>query len=493
MRISKRMYNLIKCIVFTMIFTLTFCLQSVAMSADAAQEESVVLPQAVKDKETGVVRLLVYAVDQEKKQYNIRQGTGVLVGIKGDSQEESEIILTSDELIRVDDTILTNIRLKYGLSPEADLDICIDVVLQVGARVKAETQGEGDGFVVLEMSKDISGISSLSLGNSAAVNVNDRLYMIGYGGNNEILGQEDITGENTECMTGIVSSISQDVILIDSQLQEGFIGVPVLGADGYVVGMVAKGTEGLYIQPIDKIKSVLDVLNIQYKGIDTENHYNEPTDEIKEKLDKILFECQMLAVETDQYTGKSIKKLKTAIDTATKVIASTDSTYDDYESAIKELEKYRDKLRKKDYPIHVVQFGLLAAILLFSFLSIRNWLIIKRLQEENKYNLGGFTSQSNVIYAKLIRTDTGQEIPISSVFFRIGKSEDNIDYVITDNTSISRHHADIIRKDSGFYIVDNNSTNYTFVNDKRAMPGEQVPIISGDIIRMSDICFRFEI
>lgn len=491
MKTRERIRNVIKYIV--LVFILTICTPWMVMASDVAKENIVELPQEVKEKKEGAVKILVYAVDQDNKQYNIRQGMGVLVGTKGDSEQETEIILTSDKLIQADDTVLNNIRLKYGLSPESSLDICIDVILQVGTRIQTELKNEGKGFVVLEMLTDVSGINSLSLGNSTSVNVNDKLYMFGYGGDGNLLGQEEITDQKQECMIGTVSSITQDIIVTDFQPQEGHVGMPVLDAEGYVVGVIAKEEEGLYIQPIDKIKNVLDVLSIQYKGVDTANHYNEVTDDIIMELNKLLYECQELAMETDRFTEKSIDMLKKEIDVAMEVIANADSTYDDYESAIEGLEKNKGKLHKKDYSIHLLQIGLAAAILLFAVLGIRTRFVIKQLQEENKYNLGGIASHGDVIYAKLIRTDTGQEIPISSVFFRIGKSEENIDYVITGNTSISRHHADIMRKDSGFYIVDNNSTNYTYVNEKRAMPGEQVQIVSGDIIQMSDVCFRFEV
>ncbi|MDE6434726.1 MAG: FHA domain-containing protein [Lachnospiraceae bacterium] len=491
MKTNKKIHNVIECVVLAVI--LTFCMQGVVMAAGGTNEKTIELPQAVKEKETGAVKLLIYAVDENNKQYNIRQGMGILIGTKSDSGQETEFIIAGDEFTQVDDTILNNIRLKYGLSPESSLDVYIDVVLQVGTRIQAETQGEGEGFVILGMLTDINGISSLCLGNSEAVNVNDRLYMLGYSGNNNLLGQEKIKNQNLERMTGTVSSTNEEEIVTDFQLQEEYIGMPVLDAEGYVIGMVVKGEEEVYIQPIDKIKSVLEVLGIQYKGVDTATHYNEVTDDIKEKLNKVLYECQRLVMETDKFTGKSIDKLKNEIDTAMGVIANADSTYDDYESAIEGLEEYKDKLRNKDYSIHLLQITLAVLIVLFMLLGTRTRFVIRQLQEESKYNLGGLMGENDIIYAKLIRIDTGQEIPISSVFFKIGKNEGNIDYVISDNTSISRHHADIIRKDLGFYIVDNNSTNCTFVNEKRAMPGEQVPIVSGDIIQMSNIRFRFEV
>lgn len=491
MEINRKRYYFVIIIILTCILLAGF--PNKVMAADTVQSDTLELPQAVKEKEAAVVKLLVYATDQNKKCYNIRQGNGILVGTKQSSEEDSKIVLTNDELIRIDDTELNNIRLKYGLSAETGLDICVDVVLQVGTRVQTETKCSGDGFVVLELATDISTIESLSLGNSSSVNLNDKLYLLGYGGNRDILGQEEIANPELESTVEIVTSVTEDIIVTDYQAQAGDVGMPVLNANGYVVGMFVEENGGLCIKPIDKIKAALDVLSISYAGVDTGNHYNEVTEEIYRKLNTLLLECQELAMETDTYTEKSIDKLKEAIRTAMEVVSNNEATYDQYESAMEGLEKYKGKLKRADYPIRMIQLGLAAGILLFLLLGIRMKYQIKRMQKENQYNFGGLTENDDVIYAKLIRLDTMQEIPISNVIFRIGKNAEVVDYVIEDNTSISRHHANIMRKGNEFFILDNNSTNHTFVNGEQISPGQYVVIEDGDFIRLSDIDFRFEV
>lgn len=193
-----------------------------------------------------------------------------------------------------------------------------------------------------------------------------------------------------------------------------------------------------------------------------------------------------------EYTKKSTKSLKSAIAEAISVTANAEATYDDYEKALEQLNKYKKKLRKKEYPIQVIQLVIGVAILIFVLLEIRIRIQIKKLKAENNINSGERTGKNEVIYAKLIRLDTKQEIPISNVIFRIGKNMGDIDYIIENNTSISHHHADIMRKGNEFFILDNNSTNHTFVNEKQIMPGEYVPIKGGDLIRLSDVSFRFE-
>ena len=70
----------------------------------------------------------------------------------------------------------------------------------------------------------------------------------------------------------------------------------------------------------------------------------------------------------------------------------------------------------------------------------------------------------------------------------IGRSADN-DIPIPD-PEVSRRHAQIVRQDNGYAIVDLGSTNGTFVNDVRATT--LTPLKHGDQIRLGDaIDLRF--
>lgn len=424
--------------------------------------------------------------DQSGNKYNIRQGTGILIG----TEKEGKVVLTNDKFIQVDENLVNNIRRQFGLSTEGELNIQIDIVLPVGTRVRTEVKTTGSDFVILDLENNISNVNCLKLGNSQSVKENDILYILKYLGNSEILGQSDIGGFDLQEDTALVTVATEEEIVTNYQPDDEKTGIPVMNAEGYVVGLLTKRDTEIYIKPIDRIKEALDILNIPYQGIETENHYNEVTDEIQNELNKILLECEELAMQKGEYTKKSIESLKSAITQAISVTANAEATYDDYEKALEQLNKYKNKLRKKEYPIRVMQIIMGVAILIFVLLGIRTRMQIKKLKEESNINTGG---KNEVIYAKLIRLDTGQEIPISNVIFRIGQNMGDIDYVVENNTSISRHHADIMRKGNEFFILDNNSTNHTYVNEKQVMPGEYVPIKGGDMIRLSDVSFRFEV
>ncbi len=93
----------------------------------------------------------------------------------------------------------------------------------------------------------------------------------------------------------------------------------------------------------------------------------------------------------------------------------------------------------------------------------------------------------------LLREKTQEKIMVDKPSFRIGKEQSFCDYFISNNNAISRSHADIITKESRYFIVDHNSTNKTYV-DSRVIPVEkEVEIFSGTKLRLANEDFVFYI
>ena len=93
--------------------------------------------------------------------------------------------------------------------------------------------------------------------------------------------------------------------------------------------------------------------------------------------------------------------------------------------------------------------------------------------------------------AFLIRLSNTEIIPISKGILDIGRDRDSADYVISDNETVSRKHATLFVRDGRHYIVDNGSTNKTYVHDTEIPPFEEVEILSGARIRLSSETFIF--
>jgi len=81
----------------------------------------------------------------------------------------------------------------------------------------------------------------------------------------------------------------------------------------------------------------------------------------------------------------------------------------------------------------------------------------------------------------------GSRFLLSSTKMTIGRDDDN-DIAVADKT-ISRRHAALIRDDSGYQLVDEQSANGVYVNNLRV---ERIFLQTGDRIKVGDCQFRFE-
>ena len=93
----------------------------------------------------------------------------------------------------------------------------------------------------------------------------------------------------------------------------------------------------------------------------------------------------------------------------------------------------------------------------------------------------------------LTRVRTDESFVIDKPAFRIGTEKAYCDLFISDNTYISRSHADIITRDERYYILDQKSTNKTYVDGKVIPVKTEVEIFSGTEIRLANEDFVFSI
>ena len=93
----------------------------------------------------------------------------------------------------------------------------------------------------------------------------------------------------------------------------------------------------------------------------------------------------------------------------------------------------------------------------------------------------------------LVRTKNNENINLNKPVFRIGKERSYVDYFVSDNTAVSRSHANIITRDGQYYIVDTNSTNHTYVNGGMIQSNVETPLSHGAKIRLANEEFEFRL
>lgn len=95
--------------------------------------------------------------------------------------------------------------------------------------------------------------------------------------------------------------------------------------------------------------------------------------------------------------------------------------------------------------------------------------------------------------AYLIRKKNGEKITITSQNFAIGKERRRVNYCISDNTSVSRYHAVITKKGSDYFIADQKSSNFTFVNGVQISPYQETLLTDRSTVKLSDEEFEFHV
>lgn len=102
-------------------------------------------------------------------------------------------------------------------------------------------------------------------------------------------------------------------------------------------------------------------------------------------------------------------------------------------------------------------------------------------------------SGQSMAQATLYRESNCENIRVNKGVFTIGKERKKVDYCISDNSSVSRTHAEVVAKNGTFYLIDQKSTNGTYLNDVRLNPLQEMELKNGDKIRISDETFVFKL
>lgn len=96
-------------------------------------------------------------------------------------------------------------------------------------------------------------------------------------------------------------------------------------------------------------------------------------------------------------------------------------------------------------------------------------------------------------YPYLIRVSIGERIDINKPVFRLGKERQYVDYFVTNNNAVSRSHANIVTRGNRYFVVDLNTTNFTYINGQIIQPNIEVEIFDCNILKLANEEFEFHI
>lgn len=239
-----------------------------------------------------------------------------------------------------------------------------------------------------------------------------------------------------------------------------------------------------------------------------------------------------------KYTEDSVKELEDKLDSAYEVMDDDEASQEIIDKAQDEVEKAADDLEEQKGPGMMLWIIIGAAVVIIVVIVVilvvssgnkkkkeemeRERMMRQRAEEQRRtapapraearsYNpvqepsagagetsvLGEGRGETTVLGASaqsaayMIRKKTNECVVISAPSFTIGKERSRVNYCISDNTSVSRCHARISRKGSQYFVADMNSTNFTFVNGVKVVPGQEVALKDNDTVRFADEDFEF--
>jgi pSer/pThr/pTyr-binding forkhead associated (FHA) protein len=128
--------------------------------------------------------------------------------------------------------------------------------------------------------------------------------------------------------------------------------------------------------------------------------------------------------------------------------------------------------------------------------------VIESLDRDEEYDIDdemsefvedfkGFDKLGDIPIPYIVRKKTGEKVIINRDIFKIGKEASYVDYCINDNPTISRSHANIIKKPDGFYVKDLDSLNHTFLNGVKLEQNVLKKLENGCLIQLSDEVFEW--
>lgn len=259
----------------------------------------------------------------------------------------------------------------------------------------------------------------------------------------------------------------------------------------------------------------------------------EDNSALYDTLNAEISDAKLVAADSSGYTEVSMNLLNDAIDDAERVAARSDASAAELQNSIDALKAAVRDLEEKSGPDMMIIIIIIAAVFFVVILVVLLIVLLGKGKKKNTLapipapappvepvrpsvdDISGFKPpvsddstlttvlnggvgetmvlNENRSTAYLVRTKTGARISISKARFMIGKERRKVEYCIADNASISRTHALIEKRGSDYYITDQGSTNYTFVNGTQIAPNQPQLLTEGSVIKLSDEEFEFHL
>lgn len=507
------------CMVFTMNLT--------AFAASDATPD-------VAEARKGIIQVRLYYVDDAGNGFCLQTGSGFLLG----ASSGATTVITNHHVVTLPDSTADTsdwdkesasefFGVDFFNSNEVNMEVRVAVKRDVEIVANYVNGSEQTDFAILELEQAIFDRTPLKIANSDDLVETQNVYALGFPSVASAIEDDSVfTVEDVTISNGIIGKFQAidniDFVLHNAQLGFGNSGGPLVDSTGAVIGVntlfYGDGSGNYYSSiAINEVASVLDALGIAYEK--AEGSAVEVTPEAQP------VEPTVTEQEPAETTTQEPAVTEPAVEAAMAETSSVETNI-----PIEEPEEGSNMLliggivaavvvvaviivivgmnaKKKSVPAHgpIPTAGVVPPAAPVQPTApvpptFGNTMSMMDSGAGETSVLGGGAGETSVLgggtiqpTATLIRKKNGETARITKPMFIIGKERQKVDFCVPDNNSVSRNHANIICKGGVYYIVDKNSTNYTFVNGNKLNPNQEIMLNSGDKIKLADEEFEFRI
>ena len=425
--------------------------------------------------------------------------------------------------------------------------------MRVSAKMHDSVNSDDMDFAAVKLAEKIYDRKPVALGDSDNIQTRDVVYAMGYPADS-VSNKEYNTKEDVSTVDGTISKVTitgnVDIIEHTAGLNLGNSGGPLLDVNNNVIGIntFIAGKKNYSIQ-INAIRKGLDTFGIPYvDGASKADPIPEPDDnkestEEEKKEDNTAIIAALRKVvdetkgyETEGYTEDSVKALNDSIGKAEAVLSKGDSAEaSEITSATDNLNDAINGLEKKSGPSKILIIGIAAVavvIIIIIIILIVTSSSKKKKKAAQAQTLAGYPNGpmpgaaptpapmptapqtpegagettlldagagettllgGGASAAYLIRKKNGEKIVLNVQNFKIGKERRRVNYCVADNTTVSRLHCEIVKKGADYYVVDQGSANYTYVNGVQVSPHKETLLSDQSVLKLSDEEFEFHL
>ncbi len=473
---------------------------SSASAAEGSSTPSVTLPESVADATNGIVQVNSIYTNDTGKEFIILGCTGFLIG----NTEDGEYVITTNSVVAPTKATRDDAFTTIGVDEEAEdwdkIELSVKVVVEGDVSIAAEviTRSPELNIAVVKLSQPLYNrtpltiLTSDDLSSAKPYKATEIVYALGfpyavrYDRNTVMYDQDDVTMSSGSIANNKTHNDIQ-VIEHDCLITGNNCGGPLINSSGYVIGINEQTKDGRYYCSVDcaELVRILDALGITYSKVTTSEYEARNSAESSTAQEEVIIEDKgffdqiplgvVIAASAFAFLFLVIMIMLII------VLIGQKNSSKIKENSIKESKKEKEE-PPRPRPVLTPDYHGSETVML----SGGNGM-------ETSVLGSGSSGSMFESYGTLIRRSNNENCVIDKPSFTIGKDSLHVNFCIKDNSSISRQHATIESRNGITSITDNNSTNGTFVNNRRLNPGQPQTIQNGDVITLAneEFVYRF--